>query len=164
MKIARQRKWTQELISYVKKKNICTTRNEDYWCSQRDRQEQLDTYMYNHTLPWGTRSDQIKIESSSWYQISESFGWPSWFWTPPLANLFLYLTFRDGKWQGLLRVMNMKVKELNKSRELKRNISKFSPQEFLISHALLIFAFHCSDRGCMLWEDPKDNSKYDKAW
>ena len=82
----------------------------------------------------------------------------------PLADLFLYLTFRGGKWQRWLRVLNMKVKELNKSRELKRNIGKFSPQEFLISHALLICAFHCSGRGCMLWEDPKDNSKYDKAW
>jgi hypothetical protein len=33
---------------------------------------------------------------------------------------------------------------------LKRNISKFSPQEFLIGHALMICTSDCSDRGSML--------------
>jgi hypothetical protein len=36
----------------------------------------------------------------------------------PLAgDLFLYLTFRGGRWQRWLRVMNMKVKDLNDSQE-----------------------------------------------
>ena len=34
----------------------------------------------------------------------------------------------------------------------------------MIGHALLICASDCSDRGSMLWDDPKDNKKYDKAW
>jgi hypothetical protein len=80
-----------------------------------------------------------------------------------LADLFLYLMFRGGRWKRLLRVMIMKVKDLNDLQEFKRNISKFSPQEFLIGHVLIICASDCSDRGSMLWDEPKDKSKYDKA-
>jgi hypothetical protein len=64
----------------------------------------------------------------------------------PLADILLHLTFRDGNWQRWLRVMNVKVKELNDSQELKRNISKFTPQEFLIGHILMICTSDCSDR------------------
>ena len=82
----------------------------------------------------------------------------------PLADLFLYLTFRSGKWQRWLRVLNMKVKEMNEDVNTKRSITKFSPQEFLIGHALLICASDCSDRGSMLWDERKDATKHNKAW
>jgi hypothetical protein len=83
----------------------------------------------------------------------------------PLADLFLYLTFRGGRWQRWLRVMNSRVKDLDKSKDLNRPIKEFTPQEFLIGHALMICASNCSDRGVMLWGDPnKENSKHDKAW
>jgi hypothetical protein len=82
----------------------------------------------------------------------------------PLADLFLYLTFRGGRWQTWLRVINSRVKDLNESKDLKRPIKEFTPQELLIGHVLMICTSNCSDRGVMLWDDPKDNSKHDKAW
>jgi hypothetical protein len=82
----------------------------------------------------------------------------------PLADLFLLLTFRGGKWQRWLRVLNDKVKEMNESDNVKRNVSIFSPQEFLIGHALMICAADCSDRGTMLWDEKKTISRQDKAW
>jgi hypothetical protein len=82
----------------------------------------------------------------------------------PLADLFLYLTFKNGKWKRWLRVTNMKIKEINNSKELKRKITKFSEQEFLVGHTLTICASDCSDRGSMVWEDPKASPNYNKAW
>jgi hypothetical protein len=80
----------------------------------------------------------------------------------PLADLFLYLLFKDGQWRRWLRIMNDKVETKNKNKSTEeRPIPKFTQEEFITSHALLIGAADCAERGHSLWEQEDDN---DEAW
>jgi hypothetical protein len=68
---------------------------------------------------------------------------------PPLADLFLYLMFKDGEWKRWLRNMNSRLIALNVNSTCK--IKQFSPKEFLICHTLLIGLSDYSEKGEMLW-------------
>jgi hypothetical protein len=80
----------------------------------------------------------------------------------PLADLFLYLMFKDGEWKRWLRNMNSRLITLNINSTCK--IKQFSPKEFLICHAILIGSADCSERGKMLWQSQSDHSDHTKAW
>jgi hypothetical protein len=80
----------------------------------------------------------------------------------PLADLFLYLMFKDGEWKRWLRNMNSRLIALNINSTCK--IKQFSPKEFLIGHTLLIGSADCSERGKMLWQSQSDHSNHTKAW
>jgi hypothetical protein len=80
----------------------------------------------------------------------------------PLADLFLYLFFKDGQLRKWLRIMNDKVEVDNNDKSTgDRPIPKFSQEEFITGHALLIGATDCADRGRSLWEQADDD---DEAW
>jgi hypothetical protein len=80
----------------------------------------------------------------------------------PLADLFLYLLFKDGQWRRWLRIMNDKVETKNNNRTAgERSTPKFTKEEFITGHALLIGAADCADRGQTLWEQAEDDNE---AW
>jgi hypothetical protein len=80
----------------------------------------------------------------------------------PLADLYLYLSYKDGEWKRWLRKMNEKIVLINERSE--RKITPFMPREFLICHALLIGASDCNERGRMLWSEDDNMSRHSQVW
>jgi hypothetical protein len=80
----------------------------------------------------------------------------------PLADLFLYLLFKDGQWRRWLQIMNDKVEADNNNKSPgDRPTPTFTQEEFITGHALLVGVADCADRGRSLWEQAeKDN----EAW
>jgi hypothetical protein len=88
----------------------------------------------------------------------------------PLAELYLYQSYRGGDLRKWLDVMNQKIAVHNESKPAVLSstsggrITRFSESEFLIGHALLIGAADCADCRRCLWEDKKTKGQGNEDW
>ena len=84
--------------------------------------------------------------------------------TFPLAELHLYLLWKNSDWKTPLNKLNAKIEQYNRKHQVSnpnfRVISYFTPKEFITCHGLFIGASAVLERGTNLW--PADDTIDDK--
>ena len=72
----------------------------------------------------------------------------------PLVKLFMFLSYKDSDWMKYLKRMNDAIDENNtkgrKKSKKYRIITNFTPEEFIICHALMIGSACHTERGSNL--------------